>query len=231
MKRIFKGILALTLIAVLLTGAALAASGKVTTTGSDLKMRSGPGTKFIIINAIAKKNTTVSYSDYTSSNGGWYYVSYNGDRGWISAAYAKEQGSGGGSGSIRMTGNSYQRKVPDPDGDILTTAHKGEEYEYTDVEYDDRGVAWYYIKIAGRYGWVSSKYTEEIGPSGDYLYATGDTNIRKSANKESKSYGTMKKGTYALYLDDYEYDERGVVWYYVNYNGTKGWVSSKYTEF
>ena len=230
MKRIFKGILALTLIAVLLTGAALAASGKVTTTGSDLKMRSGPGTKFIIVNAIANKNTTVSYSDYTSSNGGWYYVSYNGDRGWISASYVKEQGSGD-TGTVRMTGKSYLRSDPNLEGKVIATAHKGDVLSYTDVSYDDRGVAWYKVKVNSRNGWISSKYTEKVGPSGDYIYATGDTNIRKSPNLDAKIYGTMNKGAYALYLDDYEYDDRGVIWYYINYNGTKGWVSSKYTEF
>ena len=39
----------------------------------------------------------------------------------------------------------------------------------------------------------------------------------------------MQKGEVASYLGSYSTDERGVVWYYVRFDGQSGWVSSRYT--
>ena len=38
----------------------------------------------------------------------------------------------------------------------------------------------------------------------------------------------MPKGATAKYMNESKKDDRGVTWYRINYNGTTGWVSSKY---
>jgi uncharacterized protein YgiM (DUF1202 family) len=64
----------------------------------------------------------------------------------------------------------------------------------------------------------------------NYVKASGgQTNVRNQPNLNGKSLKVMEKGTTATYLNASSTDERGVVWYKVSYNGTTGWVSSKYT--
>ena len=45
-----------------------------------------------------------------------------------------------------------------------------------------------------------------------------------------KLLGTLHKGNSLPYLGQTASDERGVTWYKVSYNGSAGWVSSKYTK-
>lgn len=224
-KNLVRGIAVFALIALFTCGAAFAA-GTVKVTG-DVNMRSGPGTQFIVIGSVPS-GKTVTYKDYTSSGSGWYYVTYNGNPGWISGSYAKEIG-GSTTGNIRMTGKSYLRKLPNLNADTIRTIDKGEELYYFDVSTDSRGVDWYKVTYGGKTGWVSSKYTESISVS-SYVYASGSSNIRSQPNLNGSVLGTLPKGASALYLNDSRYDDRGVLWYKVNYNGKVGWVSSKYTE-
>ena len=57
----------------------------------------------------------------------------------------------------------------------------------------------------------------------------GDSNIRKQPNLQGSVVKVLKKGERATYLGKNSWDERGVEWYNISYNGVKGWVSSKYT--
>ncbi|MCR4621388.1 MAG: SH3 domain-containing protein [Clostridiales bacterium] len=60
--------------------------------------------------------------------------------------------------------------------------------------------------------------------------ATGDVYVRTDADKDSKSFGTLKKGADASYLGVSKVDERGVIWHKISFNGKEGWVSSKYSS-
>ena len=42
--------------------------------------------------------------------------------------------------------------------------------------------------------------------------------------------GVIPAGASMEYLDESQADERGVLWYYVDYDGMIGWASSKYIE-
>lgn len=63
--------------------------------------------------------------------------------------------------SIRsVSGDSNVRKGPGLGYESIGILYKGEGATYCDqISYDNRGVAWYYVRFCGEYGWVSSRYT------------------------------------------------------------------------
>lgn len=58
---------------------------------------------------------------------------------------------------------------------------------------------------------------------------SGKSNIRVSPSKDSSPIGVLHQGESLEYMGDTEYDNRGVAWYSVRYDGQKAYVSSKYT--
>lgn len=64
-----------------------------------------------------------------------------------------------------------------------------------------------------------------------YVQATGgDVYLRTSPNLDGKKLDSMKEGETASYLNGSAVDDRGVLWYYVNFEGDAGWVSSRYSK-
>ena len=103
---------------------------------------------------------------------------------------------------------------------------------------DTRGVVWYKVKYNGVTGWVSSRYSKitnskdsSSGGSSDTVKVVGgDVTIRAKADKTSTKLGYISEGKVATYLGKTSTDSRGVQWYYISYNGTKGWISSMYSR-
>lgn len=58
----------------------------------------------------------------------------------------------------------------------------------------------------------------------------GDCNVRTGPNIETDSIGVLYRGESASYANETETDERGVDWYKIQWNGTEGWVSTRYTD-
>lgn len=58
----------------------------------------------------------------------------------------------------------------------------------------------------------------------------GSTNIRSCPGLYGEIIGTLPKGEVCYYLSESAYDDRGVLWMMVDYDGTMGWVSEKYVE-
>ena len=82
-----------TLIAVLLVCAMLplptAFAESATVTGSDVNLRSGPGTNYPVVDCLPK-GASVTVTD--RSNSAWYAVSYNGNTGYMSSRYLEISG-------------------------------------------------------------------------------------------------------------------------------------------
>ena len=112
---------------------------------------------------------------------------------------------------------------------------------------DSRGVVWYKVQYNGVTGWVSSRYSKITdskdssssgsgssggsSSSGDSVKVVGgDVTIRSKPDKTSSKLGYIAEGKTASYLGKTSTDSRGVQWYYISYNGVKGWVSSRYTR-
>ena len=116
---------------------------------------------------------------------------------------------------------------------VLQALSRNTQVYYLGVsDVDNDGDLWYKVQY-GAYGtgWVFADYCD----LSDYTatsYCTansGDTYIRSNPNLEGSKLGVLKQGSTAYYLGQVMTDDRGVDWYYVNSNGTYGWVSTVYT--
>ena len=63
-----------------------------------------------------------------------------------------------------------------------------------------------------------------------FIKMTGSIHVRKGPGLGYASLGTLSKGDTYSYLGGSKKDDRGVVWYKINYNGSVAWVSSKYSK-
>ena len=160
---------------------------------------------------------------------------------------------------VKVTGSSVNiRSGPSLSDRSLGTAHKGDLLTGTgSIRRDSRGVNWYSVLFRGGNGWISSSYAQLTGKSsgssssgssssggsysggsssgshvsGSVVQAvSGNTYIRTGPGRSYKLLGTLHKGNSLPYLGQTASDERGVTWYKVSYNGSAGWVSSKYTK-
>ena len=226
---------------------------------SAVNLRAKPLTSSTIYTSIPAGKIVSCTGTAAKTSGGsvWYQVKYNGTTGWIYSAYAEKYSSSsddsdsqsgstvvktydidgkyvkvvGGSVNIRSkAGTSYKVVGSMPSGaygTCLGTAAK-----------DTRGVVWYKEKYNGVTGWVSSRYSKitnskdsSSGGSSDTVKVVGgDVTIRAKANKTSTKLGYIAEGKVATYLGKTSTDSRGVQWYYISYNGTKGWISSMYSR-
>ena len=81
---------------------------------------------------------------------------------------------------------------------------------------------------------LDAEEMEEVsgGKSGSkFIKTTGNVNVRKGPGLDYGTLGTLAKGTIVSYLGATKKDNRGVAWYKINFNGSVGWVSSKYAKF
>lgn len=67
--------------------------------------------------------------------------------------------------------------------------------------------------------------------SNDYvLISGGDVHVRDYPSLNGGKLGVLYKGSTASCLGGQSVDDRGVVWYEINFKGRSGWVSSKYAK-
>lgn len=80
------------------------------------------------------------------------------------------------------------------------------------------------------YGNPNPNPNPDPAPSGRNVRAiSGDTYLRTGPGLSYSKIGVLYQGQAAEYLNDTQYDNRGVAWYYVRWGGGNGWVSSRYT--
>ena len=212
----------------------------VEVTGGEVYLRRTPSLNGTVL-ATKKQGDKLTYLNETSTdNRGvtWYYVSADGKTGWISSKYAKLTNGGSDEYKVaEITGDQvYLRGSASLNGRILDTLYKGSTPLYlNESKQDSRGVTWYYVNFDGTVGWVSSRYSKLCNGNSEsvtrYVKAEGGSvNVRKTPSLTGQDLGTMSEGKTAVYLNQKSTDDRGVVWYYVNYNGIIGWVSSRYSR-
>ena len=72
-------------------------------TGSDVRMRGGPGTNYAVVCFLGKGVKL----DITGKTGNWYATSYNGQKGYVSADYVKLSDNSSQAGQIIATAKEY----------------------------------------------------------------------------------------------------------------------------
>ena len=220
------------------------ASGSVQAT-APVNVRYGPGLDYGVVGSLKTGGSRASLDakQYDDRNVLWYKVQFDKyNVGWVSSTYAKlVQGSSGQATGqyVKATdGSTVLRSGPGLTYKFLATIFQGDTATYLNQSsVDDRGVTWYYVTYNGKTGWVSSKYTTLTGggsggkATGDTVTATGGASfLRSGPGLDYALLATMKQGESATYLNKSSVDDRGVTWYYVNFKGQTGWVSSKYTS-
>lgn len=230
----FRKFTALVLILSLLAGMFMVAGAKSApcyTTGN-ANMRKGPGLNYSVITSIPN-GAEMTYSETARDGRGvvWAKVKYKGHTGWVSAVYlSKTKGGTSSKGKIKMSGNGYIRVQPNKSSKSQGVCPAGATVSWFDSAKDSRGVKWYLIHYNGISGWVSSANVGGGSSSATKVTATGGNSyIRNKPSLNGKAIAGLPKGATATYLGPTKYDDRKVAWYYVRYNGTEGWVSSKYT--
>ena len=257
MKKVLAAILCVVLMMGCFTAFAETNTGYHVEAVGDVNVRTGPGLNYATMGSIGK-GTSLDYLGEASTDSrgvAWYKVIYDNGIGWVSsvytALYANNQIAWDPQTPsvqldtyVHATASVNVRAGAGTGYDDIGTLAKGEQVLYLGTyDYDSRGVMWYKVEYYSMgTGWVSSVYSElvfgtESGVEengtpvvGYYVEATaGNSNLRSGPGLTYDDLDTMQKGEVASYLGSYSTDERGVVWYYVRFDGQIGWVSSRYT--
>jgi len=131
-------------------------------------------------------------------------------------------------------GDCHVRQQPNLNGAKLGVLYNGQTANCLGGQStDNRGVVWYEINFNGMSGWVSSRYAKLNGvlTSSQVTISGGQCNMRLLPNLNAEIVAILEEGTSATYLNQSSVDDRGVAWYYVDYRGETGWVSSRYAKF
>lgn len=220
------------------TGSSQSITAYVTSkNGKGVRMRTGPGTTYGVVRqySVGTKVTILNSGTY------WHYISVDGQKGYMMSQY--------------LTTNVV---TPAPDADVsdytayVTSANGksvnlrgGPSTSYaskasyavgTQITVHGASGSWSYITVGGVKGYMMTKFITTTKPSGgtssgttstDYTaYVTSSNgkgvNLRKGASTSYGSYGTYDVGTAVTVL------EKGSTWSYIDINGRKGYMMSKY---
>ena len=222
-------------------------TGTLTTDGSSLNMRSGPGTGYSILASIPGSATLT----LLSLENGWYKTTYNGKTGYVSSDYVKltvaaqneqpaapsdepdsrsadasdEQDSATLGIGAPNTGSSSLnlRSGPGTGYSVLTSIPGSATLTLLSLEN-----GWYKTSYNGKTGYVSSEYITP-GAQGSAGLGTGVLNTNGSSLNMRSGPGTgyevvasVPAGA-VLTMDSLEDG-----WYKTSYNGKDGYVSSDY---
>lgn len=160
-------------------------------------------------------------------------------------------------GYVYITDTTNVRTGPGLGYNKIAMLREGSTVTYLQQrKYDSRGVAWYRVSVGtnNESGWVVSSYATLTNKVGSATYAsganagegkeqnyygywgvntvtaTGRVNVRSGPGIGYEIVNTMGEDDTAMYLGSNSYDDRGVMWYYISYEDTIGWVSSVYSE-
>lgn len=256
LKRIICTVLVIAILAGLTAGMALAAGtvayGAGTVSASVLNIRSGPGTNYSVASTVKNGSTVVVLEKTTSA---WYKINYNGTVGYVSSQYltgVSTQKDFSGTGKVNDTGVRW-RSTASTSGSVLGVIAKGTEVEIIGI---DSG--WYHLSYSGKTGYMRSDYItlSKIGSKAAEPAKTQETvkeeaPAAKTEEKKEEAKTETAEGTAAVVNANYvnfrtgpgtSYSvirmlnsntevtvlEESSGWYKLSYNGTTGYMSSRY---
>lgn len=209
------------------------ASGTLRTTDS-VNLRKNATTSSARLDVVPR-NTTLSYTDtYVRSGVTWFYVTYNGRRGWLMGTYVSASGNASSPsiGTVTITKPSTRvRLTPNgkKSGTVLAT---GTVVDLLAQPVSAGGYTWYNIRTAsGLIGYVRGDCsTASIGSSGSTVTpSTAKTFVRLPAatllfttNTKPASGGvTVPAGTVLQMVSTVTYTSGGVEYCSLYYNNTR----------
>lgn len=173
----------------------------ISITGDDVRVRSGPGTKYKILDSVDAGHN----GEIKELSGDWVKITYSGNTGWVSSKYVKltqeketenpqkestssKTDKGTGTGTVTAT-TLIVRKKGALDGDIVGKVYQGDKFAILDEVNN-----WMKIEYkSGSYGWVASWYIEKsvsqtnnnVSKKGTVEILFDGTNIRKKPSVQS----------------------------------------------
>ncbi|PFZ66660.1 SH3 domain-containing protein [Bacillus wiedmannii] len=221
------------------------ASGDYKVNVSSLRVRTGPSTSHTILGSMYKGQVV----PVTGEVQNWFKFNYKGQDAYISKDYISKSGS---NANVDQTNEQQNNVTVQTDGTYIVDATSlrvrtgpatyhsviggvlnGQTLQVTGVEN-----GWLKINHNGRTGYVSSEYVkfvkedtpskpETSNPStgatvGDYYVNVSVLNVRSGAGTNHGVIGALSKGIKVQVL----FEQNG--WGKINYNGKKGYVSSKF---
>jgi cell wall-associated NlpC family hydrolase len=201
-KNVLRTLLAAALMSTCFGLSAYADSAVVT--GSEVNLRSGPGTNYRVIDCLSL-GTGVTVTD--RSNDSWYAVDYNGQSGFMSAAYlnvsetsyaADTTVSGdNASGYINAMYVRF-RSGPSSDASILGEYNRGKALTITGTNGD-----WTACTIDGQSGYVYSQYVSTaVQQASSSTQVSSSVDIYLSPFVGGDSYQSSVETTTPVYPDD-----------------------------
>ena len=211
--------------------------GTGTVTGSDVRLRSGPGTSYDILGTRGRGDTL----QVTGVSGAWYKVSVNGSTAYISSTYLSLGSSGssssGASGSSSVSGTGTisgtgvrLRSGPGTTYSILGSFNTGETMAVTGGSGD-----WYSVTHNGTDGYVYKTYLKlgeaDSSSSGGIsvsslseftAYVISPVHMRNGPDTSYTSQRVLPTGESVTVTG-----ESGK-WYRVTYGGNEGYIFKTY---
>lgn len=209
-------------------------TGKTT---ANLYMRSGVGLNYGKKSYIKEGSKVKIYGYYRTEGYDWYYINHNGVKGYVSSKYVKREEKETPSWvayDVKKYGDlktdTKLRAASGADAQVIATLQKGDRILLEGYDKYKTG-SWYKTSYNGTTGYVAAedvklsyqKYDpNKKGKTTANLYMRSGVglNYKKKVRISSGSEVTL----YGYYRTE------GYDWYYINYNGVKGYVSSKYVE-
>ena len=197
-KEIFRAFFAFVLIGSLFAANAISAFAEdATVTGSDVNLRSGPGSNYKVVDCLPR-GTVVTVTD--RSNSSWYAVTTSGGTsGFMASGYLSLSGGSDGSGIVieRATdANGYInamyvrfRSSPSSSGSVLGEYNSGKE-----VTISGSNGGWTSCVIDGQSGYIASQYVSAYGSGTTGRVASSVSSVGSSSSQIDDPYADEPSG-------------------------------------
>lgn len=213
-------------------------------TTANLNVRQGAGVGFALVTTIPNGTTVQA----TKQSGTWYYVTYNGKSGYVSAGYLKQTttapsapvapnlgDAGAGNSSVDYVVNTPSLNVrasASTSSAIVGSVKAGQTLRVVQT-----ANGWHQIYIGNTTGFVAASFVKEVPKgsgsgttptwvSGSFdthtFYTTSLTAIRSQANDSSQVIGSTLRGGLLNVVGE------TATHYRVNENGTQGFIAKTF---
>lgn len=231
----------------------ISSKGKVTNVTSTLRMRSGSGTNFSVVDTLNAN----SVFDIIGKENGWYKIKFNEKIGYVHGDYVQEikgpisGGNNENNNNVSNEGKKYGEIVNAPSGlrvregagtnyNVVTMLNNGQK-----VEINGREGSWVKISVNGKNGYVHSDYIKEIGGNTNDGSNPGDNNgsteettskkgkvvnisstlrIREDAGTSFNTVGYINNG------EEFDIVGKKNGWYKIKYKDKTGYVHGDYVQ-
>ncbi len=209
-----------------------------------LNVRSGPGTGYSVIDAIAYGTNGLIVDGPVFADGyTWYELNYVGGSsdGWVASDFLSLVTSGGGFGIgdiVAVDSASLNvRSGPGTGYAVIDTLFSGNQGVVTDGPVSADGYTWYQLNYSygGYTGWVAGEFLYYVSGGGgiaigDNVTVTSDNlNVRSGPGTGYSVIDSLNTGNQGVVLDG-PVSADGYTWYEIEYSygGYSGWVAGEY---